>query len=41
MINDILEALNKSGFIEYNKDIEKFIEKIIKNKSDKKIEKKE
>ena len=36
MVNDVLEALNKSGFTEYNKDIEKLVEQIIKSNSDKK-----
>ena len=40
MVHDVLEALNKSGFTEYNKDIEKFVEQIIKNNSDKKVDKK-
>ena len=40
MVHDVLEALNKSGFTEYNKDIEKFVEQIIKNNSDKKMDKK-
>ena len=40
MVHDVLEALNKSGFTEYNKDIEKFVEQIIKSNSDKKVEKK-
>ena len=30
MVHDVLEALNKSGFTEYNKDIEEFVEQIIK-----------
>ena len=40
MVHDVLEALNKSGFTEYNKDIEEFIEQIIKSNSEKKVEKK-
>ena len=40
MVNDVLEALNKSGFTEYNKDIEEFVEQIIKSNSEKKVEKK-
>ena len=40
MVHDVLEALNKSGFTEYNKEIEKFVEQIIKNNSDKKMDKK-
>ena len=36
MVHDVLEALNKSGFTEYNKDIEKLVEQIIKSNSDKK-----
>ena len=40
MVHDVLEALNKSGFIEYNKDIEEFVEQIIKSNSEKKVEKK-
>ena len=40
MIHDVLEALNKSGFTEYNKDIEEFVEQIIKSNSEKKVEKK-
>ena len=35
MVHDVLEALNKSGFTEYNKDIEELVEQIIKNNSDK------
>ena len=40
MVHDVLEALNKSGFTEYNKDIEEFVEQIIKSNSEKKVEKK-
>ena len=40
MVHDVLEALNKSGFTEYNKDIEKLVEQIIKSNSEKKVEKK-
>ena len=40
MVHDVLEALNKSGFSEYNKDIEEFVEQIIKSNSEKKVEKK-
>ena len=40
MVNDVLEALNKTGFTEYNKDIEKLVEQIIKSNNDKKEDKK-
>ena len=30
MINDVLEALNKSGFTEYNSEINELVEQIIK-----------
>ena len=32
MINDVLEALNKSGFTEYNNEINELVEQIIKKK---------
>ena len=35
MVHDVLEALKKAGFTEYNKDIEELVEQIIKNNSDK------
>ena len=35
MVHDVLEALKKTGFTEYNKDIEELVEQIIKNNSDK------
>ena len=35
MIHDVLEALNKSGFKEYNKEIEDFIQQLIQNNNDK------
>ncbi len=43
MVHDVIEALNKSGFGEYNKEIEEFIQQLIqvnndKNKSSKKKE---
>ena len=41
MVHDILEAINKSGFSDYNKEIEEFIQQLIKSNSDKsKAEKK-
>ena len=35
MVHDVLEALNKTGFTEYNKDIEELVQQLIKNNSDK------
>ena len=35
MVHDILEALNKTGFAEYNKDIEELVQQLVKNNSDK------
>ena len=35
MVHDVLEALNKTGFTEYNKDIEELVQQIVKNNSDK------
>ena len=35
MVHDVLEALNKTGFAEYNKDIEELVQQIVKNNSDK------
>ena len=35
MVHDVLEALNKSGFKEYNKEIEDFIQQLIQNNNDK------
>ena len=35
MVHDVLEALNKSGFTEYNKEIEEFIQQLILNNTDK------
>ena len=35
MVHDVLEALNKAGFNEYNKDIEELVEQLIKSNSDK------
>ena len=35
MVHDVLEALNKAGFNEYNKDIEELVEQLIKNNNDK------
>ena len=35
MVHDVLEALNKSGFKEYNKEIEEFIQQLILNNTDK------
>ena len=35
MVHDVLEALKRTGFTEYNKDIEELVEQIIKNNSDK------
>ena len=35
MVHDVLEALNKSGFIQYNKEIEEFIQQLILNNTDK------
>ena len=35
MVHDVLEALNKSGFSQYNKEIEEFIQQLILNNSDK------
>ena len=41
MVHDILEAINKSGFSDYNKEIEEFIQQLIKSNNDKsKAEKK-
>ena len=43
MVHDVIEALNKSGFSGYNKEIDEFIKQLIqtnleKNKSSKKKE---
>ncbi len=35
MVHDVLEALNKTGFTEYNKDMEELVEQIIKNNNEK------
>ena len=35
MVHDVLEALNKSGFTQYNKEIEEFIQQLILNNTDK------
>ena len=35
MIHDIIEALNKSGFSGYNKEVEEFIQKLIQNNIEK------
>ena len=35
MVHDVLEALNKTGFTEYNKDIEELVQQLVKNNSDK------
>ena len=35
MVYDIIEALNKSGFSGYNKEVEEFIQKLIQNNIDK------
>ena len=35
MVHDVLEALNKTGFAEYNKDIEELVQQLVKNNSDK------
>ena len=35
MVHDVLEALNKSGFTKYNKEIEEFIQQLILNNTDK------
>ena len=35
MVHDVLEALNKSGFKEYNKEIEEFIQQLIQTNNDK------
>ena len=35
MVHDLLEALNKSGFTQYNKEIEEFIQQLILNNTDK------
>ena len=41
MVHDILEAINKSGFSDYNKEIQEFIQQLIKSNNDKsKAEKK-
>ena len=36
MVHDVLEALNKSGFTQYNKEIEEFIQQLILNNNDNK-----
>ena len=35
MVHDVLEALNKSGFTQYSKEIEEFIQQLILNNTDK------
>ncbi len=35
MVHDVLEAINKSGFIQYNKEIEEFIQQLIQNNNEK------
>ena len=35
MVHDVLEALNKSGFNGYNKEIEEFIQLLIQNNNEK------
>ena len=35
MVHDVFEALNKSGFTQYNKEIEEFIQQLILNNTDK------
>ena len=35
MVHDVLEALNKTGFTEYNKDIEELVQQLVKNNIDK------
>ncbi len=35
MVHDVLEALNKSGFSGYNKEIEEFIKLLIQNNNEK------
>ncbi len=35
MVHDVIEALNKSGFKEYNKEIEEFVQQIIQVNNDK------
>ena len=35
MVHDVLEALNKSGFSEYNKEMEDFIQQLIQSNIDK------
>ena len=35
MVHDVLEALNKTGFTEYNKDIEELVQQLVKSNSDK------
>ena len=35
MVHDVLEAINKSGFSQYNKEIEEFIQQLIQNNNEK------
>ena len=41
MVHDVLEALNKSGFTEYKKEIEDLVQKILINNNKKNEKKKQ